>query len=267
MEKMISIPATKMAADDATLKAKREELKKRLLENKKVYVGGGGNVMRQDKDAVLATPEKTKLASNDDILKKKREELKKRLLANKPVYVGGGGNVMGQEKDAVLITPEKTKLAALKQWYEKDPVLLEAEKAAMGQAFPNFVLGKLPDGRLYWQGALNIGVMGDNVWNVLAVYDNDHPRQIMGSSVKVYLVEPDIDELIDGLGWRPHHLLRDSAGQTYLCTTEAQSVKATKKESTSALTVLGWAVKWLMAFELVLTGDLSMEDFNAPGKI
>ena len=89
---------------------------------------------------------------------------------------------------------------------------------------------------------------------------------LMGSKQYVYSTT-DIDELIDGLGWRPHHLLRDSAGQTYLCTTEAQSVKATKKESTSALTVLGWAVKWLMAFELVLTGDLSMEDFNAPGKI
>ena len=34
MQKIFSIPATKMAADDATLKAKREELKKKLLEGK-----------------------------------------------------------------------------------------------------------------------------------------------------------------------------------------------------------------------------------------
>ena len=234
MEKMISIPAAKMATEE---------------------------------DVLLVTPEKTKLASNDDILKKKREELKKRLLDNKKVYVGNGGNVMGTEKDAVLVTPEKTKLAALKQWYEKDPILLEAEKAAMNQAFPQFTLEKLDDGRLAWVGSLNIGILGDNEWHIMAVYDNNHPRQIMGSSVKVYLVEPNIDELIDGLGWRPHHLLMDSTGQTYLCTTEAKSVKASKTESTSALTVLGWAVKWLMAFELVLTGDLSMEDFNEPGKI
>jgi len=216
---------------------------------------------------VIFTPYARFAADEDAALKAKREELKKRLLEGKKVMVGRQGNVMGKEKDAVLVTPENTKLAAIKQWYENDPVLLNAEKAAMNRAFPDFTLEKLPDGRLYWQGALNIGVMGDNVWHVMAVYDNNHPRQIMGSSVKVYLVEPDIDELIEGLGWRPHHLLVDSVGQTYLCTTEAQFVKATKSTSTSALTVMGWAIKWLTAFELVLTGDLSMEDFNTPGKI
>ncbi len=63
MEKMISIPAARFAADeDAALKAKREELKKRLLEGKKVMVGRQGNVMGKEKDAVLVTPENTKLA-------------------------------------------------------------------------------------------------------------------------------------------------------------------------------------------------------------
>ena len=38
MKKIISIPATRLAADDETLKAKREELKKKLLEGKKVLL-------------------------------------------------------------------------------------------------------------------------------------------------------------------------------------------------------------------------------------
>ena len=39
----------------------------------------------------------------------------------------------------------------------------------------------------------------------------------------------------------------------------------TGKETTSAASVIAWAVKWLMSFELVLTGDLSQEQFNTHG--
>ena len=48
MKKIISIPSTRLAADDATLKAKREELKKKLLEGKKVTIAPDGNVTKGD---------------------------------------------------------------------------------------------------------------------------------------------------------------------------------------------------------------------------
>ena len=139
-----------------------------------------------------------------------------------------------------------------------------AEKAAMNHAFPGFALDKLDDGRLAWVGSLNIGILGDNEWHIMAVYNNNHPEQVMGSSVRVYLIQPDIDELIKDLGWKPFHLLPDSNNQYYLCTAEAGNIK-TGKETTSAASVIAWAVKWLMAFELVLTGDLSQEQFNTHG--
>lgn len=327
MEKYFSIPATKMAADDATLKAKREELKKKLinaqttplnelkfdskgnvmgdgknstgvipdtklavedaaakkrreirdallkqkkLSPKELKFDGKGNVMGDGKNTTGVIPE-TKLAA-EDAMAKKRRELREKLIASTKTQLNelkfdGKGNVMGDGKNTTGVIPD-TKLAALQQWYEVKPELLQAEKAAMHKLFPDFTLGKLDDGRLYWSGSLNIGVLGDNEWHVMAVYDNNHPVQKMGSSVKVYLVEPDINELIADLGWRPHHLLVDSNNNIYLCTTEAEYVKAdVNKSFHSAASVMGWAIKWLLAFELVLTGDLSVEDFNTPGKI
>lgn len=261
MEKMISIPATNMAADDATLKAKREELKKKLLEGKKVTIAPDGNVTKGDDSSSIVIP-KGKLAADDDILKKKREELKKKLLEGKKVTIAPDGNVTKGDDSSSIVIP-KGKLAVA-QWYEKDPGLLMAEKAAMNHAFPGFTLDKLDDGRLAWVGSLNIGILGDNEWHIMAVYNNNHPQQVMGSSVRVYLIQPDIDELIKDLGWRPLHLLMDSNNQLYLCTAEAGNIK-TGKETTSAASVIAWAVKWLMSFELVLTGDLSQEQFNTHG--
>ena len=52
-------------------------------------------------------------------------------------------------------TPKRKSLV---RWYESNPILLEAEKAAMVKCFPNFKLGKLDDGRLYWEGELTPGV-------------------------------------------------------------------------------------------------------------
>lgn len=261
MKQIFSIPATKMAADDATLKAKREELKKKLLEGKKVTIAPDGNVTKGDDSSSIVIP-KGKLAADDDILKKKREELKKKLLEGKKVTIAPDGNVTKGDDSSSIVIP-KGKLAVA-QWYEKDPGLLMAEKAAMNHAFPGFTLDKLDDGRLAWVGSLNIGILGDNEWHIMAVYNNNHPQQVMGSSVRVYLIQPDIDELIKDLGWRPLHLLMDSNNQLYLCTAEAGNIK-TGKETTSAASVIAWAVKWLMSFELVLTGDLSQEQFNTHG--
>ncbi len=313
MKKIISIPATRLAADDATLKAKREELKKKLLTGNKVTIAPNGNVTKDNDSSSIVIPQ-GKLANDDDLAKKrkeladrlknsqpvkisptgkpvssdnestitipagkladdntlkrereriKNEILKKKLLNKETVYVNNRGGVSDKQDDQTTMKIPKGVLA-VSQWYEKDPGLLMAEKAAMNRAFPHFTLDKLDDGRLAWVGSLNIGILGDNEWHIMAVYNNNHPEQVMGSSVRVYLIQPDIDELIEDLGWRPLHLLMDSNNQLYLCTAEAGNIK-TGKETTSAASVIAWAVKWLMSFELVLTGDLSQEQFNTHG--
>ena len=212
---------------------------------------------------------KGKLAEDDAVLKAKREALKKKLLEGGKITLKSNGSVTDEKgKDSTISIP-KGKLAS--QWYEKDPELLEMEKIAMAKAFPNFKLDKLDDGRLYWYGELVPGIYETKfnerlTYSVMAVYNNNHPQQVMGSSVRIYPVLPDVNDLINKCGFRPYHLLRDSANNLYLCTNEAGNV-STGSTVTSAASVLGWAVKWLMAYELVLTGDLPVETFNRHGGI
>ena len=261
--KQIIIPAGRLA-DDEMLKLKRQELRRKLLEGKKVSIDPTGNVTGPNSGSTISVPPGKLAGSLDEgALKKMREDLKRRLLNGKKVEISPSGDVTGKTNGSISIPRGKL---AVKQWYERDPSLLAAEKAAMHRAFPYFQLDKLDDGRLCWIGELGIGAMGDNKWTVMAVYNNNHPQQVMGSSVRVYLVEPDIDELIEGLGVKPLHLLRDDNNQLYLCTAQADDIK-TGNEVTSAASVLAWAVKWLLAFELTLTGDLTWEQFNIHGVI
>lgn len=214
---------------------------------------------------------KGRLAEDDAVLKKaQREALKKRLVEGKTIKLKQNGSVTDEKgADSSIIAPPG-KLAA-SQWYEREPELLEMEKVAMNKAFPGFTLDRLDDGRLYWIGDLTPGVyetkFGQRLtYTVMAVYNNNHPQQVMGSSVRVYPVSPTIDELINLCGFRPFHLLRDSVDNLYLCTNEADNVQ-TGTTVTSAASVLGWAVKWFLAYELVLTGDLPKETFNRHGGI
>ena len=216
---------------------------------------------------------KGKLAEDDAALKAKREALKKKLLEGGKITLKNNGSVTDDKGSDSSISIPKGKLAMshITQWYEKYPDLLEMEKIAMAKAFPNFTLDKLDDGRLYWIGDLTPGIYETKfnermTYTVMAVYNNNHPEQRMGSSVRVYPVLPDVDELINKCGFRPYHLLRDSSDNLYLCTNEANDV-STGSTVTSAASVLGWAVKWLMSYELVLTGDLSKEDFCQHGRI
>ena len=206
--------------------------------------------------------------AGEDAAAKKRRELRDRLVKGETIKIRRDTNAMAEGREAT-IEVGKGKLAA--QWYDANPTLLTMEKIAMERNFPQFTLDKLDDGRLCWVGILEPGVYESKFgqkrqYHVMAVYDNNHPNQKMGSSVRVYPLMPDVDELIESCGFRPFHLLKDDVGNLYLCTNEAgdQKVGVT---TTTAATVLGWASKWLIAFELVLTGDLPLADFNRHGGI
>lgn len=192
MNNQIIIPKGRFGADDAALAAKRAALKAKLLSGDKISLkpGKGDAMQGGGSDSSISIP-KGKLA-DDAALKAKREALKKKLMGGEKITLKGDGNVTGTSgaQDATISIP-KGKLAA--QWYESNPTLLEAEKAAMAKCFPNFELGKLDDGRLYWMGELAPGVYETKFgrkksYYVMAVYQNNHPNQQMGSSVYVYLV-------------------------------------------------------------------------------
>ena len=273
MNQLFKIPKTICAGEDAAarLKAKqREILRDKLRKGETVKANAKGNALTENGDANFSIPE-TILATEDAAARmkaKQREILKNKLLDGETVKANAKGNALTNNGDANFAIP-KTILAS--QWYEKNPTLLAMEKIAMQRSFPQFILEKLDDGRLCWSGVLEPGVYESKFgkkmqYHLMAVYDNNHPNQKMGSSVKVYPVMPDVDELIQICGFIPLHLLRDEVGNAYLCTNEAgyQKIGVT---TTTAASVMGWAIKWLIAYELVLTGDLPQEVFNTHGGI
>ncbi|MGN0224737.1 MAG: hypothetical protein ACI4A7_01455 [Prevotella sp.] len=206
--------------------------------------------------------------SAEDAAAKKRRELRERLCKGETVKIAKGGDAMSQQGEAT-IEVARGKLAA--QWYVTNPNLLNMEKIAMERNFPQFTLDKLEDGRLCWVGILEPGIYESKFgekrqYHIMAVYDNNHPNQQMGSSVRVYPIMPDVDEIIDMCGFQPLHLLQDDVGNSYLCTNEAGDQKV-GHTTTTAASVLGWASKWFIAFELVLTGDLPLKAFNSHGGI
>lgn len=138
------------------------------------------------------------------------------------------------------------------QWYDNAPSILENEMKNMNISFPDFKLAQHPDGQLYWQGAIEVGVLSNTKWELMAVYSPDYPNIECGERVRVYLMEP--SRLINELEWHPKYLCQDSNGLKYISISLALG---------SAVSYLSLAIKWLIAFELVLNGDLSIEEFNS----
>lgn len=264
MKQIVKIPYGMFAGEDAAAR-KRAEIRKLLEKQKPIKLKVGGNAMDTSGDVTLNTPKG--IFAGEDAAAKKRRELRERLLKGETVWAGKGGSAMSNGESTIEIG--KGKLAG--QWYDNNPTLLAMEKIAMERNFPQFKLDKLDDGRLCWIGVIEPGIYESKFgvkrqYYLMAVYDNNHPHQQMGSSVRVYPLMPDVNELIEMAGFRPYHLLQDSVGNFYLCTNEAGDQKV-GSTTTTAASVLGWATKWLIAFELVLTGDLPLDKFNAHGGI
>jgi hypothetical protein len=207
---------------------------------------------------------------DDKALEQDRKELRRRLLNGESVSVGQGGTLMVPKKDqsselrpSIVVPPGK--LAASFYWYENDPQLYNLEVEAMtrpASPFKHFQLQREKDGRLSWVGTVNPGMSsGKHQSYVLqAVYDNNHPHNdSYGGSVKIYMVDPDLEEMRK---IKPiPHLLPDSAGSLYICTSRKEDVKI-GRVITSAASHLGWAVRWLSILELYLDDKVTYDEFS-----
>lgn len=249
---VIWVPSGSLAVDPSKLKKLAEDLK----EGREIELSSSGDVTGKEKSTI--TVQEGKLAVDPSKLKKLADDLKE----GREIELSSSGDVTGKEKST--ITVQEGKLAA--QWFEHDPQLLRDEKSAMNHFFPQFKLGKYEErnsrynGCLYWYGWLKPGIL-DLSWDLMALYSPNHPQAQMGGSVHVYLLDPSIEKVRDALGYYPHHLINDGEGGKYLCTTRAEDM-SNGHYVTSAVQTLTWAVKWLTAFELVMTGNLSEDLFN-----
>ncbi len=268
MNTVISIPAGKLASTNpAALTEAQRRIREALQNGRPIPLNSNGDVTGRTGQPTLTIPPGKLASTNPAALTEAQRRIREALQNGRPIPLNSNGDVTGRTGQPTLTIPPGK--LAYDQWYEREPERLDAEIAAMQASFPQFVLSKRPDGKLVWTGKMRPGLLGDDGWDWLleAVYENNHPYATMGSSVLVYLRQPDINTLIDAVGWCPHHLIRGSEG-VYLCTTRASDIHVgVGRMEVSAAVVLRWAVKWLAAFELVLAGQLSESEFNAENGI
>ena len=176
-------------------------------------------------------------------------------------------------------------VVSVEQWYERNPGLLEAEKAAMydfqGRK-ARFCI--LKDGRACWTVHCQPSIAGRDkrycrAYDIALIYDNDHdhPQARYGSSVKAYLLNPTVDQLQDIVnrtsGVTPKnipHLLRDEKGELYLCSADKNNVSTSvdsKGGLTSAATSLRFALRRINIFELGLIDPVTWGKFQRHGEI
>jgi hypothetical protein len=194
-----------------------------------------------------------------------RKQMAEMLRKGEKLKVGAGGKIEpANDSTGIEIPPGK--LAAF-HWYENDLELFNLEKTAMARFYPQFQMGKFPNGKLYWLGSLSPGLFRHNKpWLMQAVYQNNHPNNSSyGGSIRIYALDPDLDEISQKFGYIPH-TLRDEAGKIYLCTANMDDVRADSVVTTAASS-LGWAVKWISSYELWVNGEMSKEEFGRHGGI
>ena len=149
-----------------------------------------------------------------------------------------------------------------KQWYEENPELLEAEKAAMETIAKDDdkEFGFLKDGRAYWHIGFKSGLSGC-YYNVALMYPTDHPSEKEIPGIRVYPIEPSFEMLVEEMnkasgrndGYMPYSI-RDCNGNYYLSVGSADWFKRSntldsKQGIISAATVLLETKRWIIFYE------------------
>lgn len=189
------------------------------------------------------------------------------------------------------------------QWYERNPALLQAEIKAMedklGQRArkvtlqdgrTGWTIGRkarlefLRDGRAHWTVYTNPAFIAGNgrryrrryVYGLVYDANHDHPSAQYGSDTHAYLLAPTFSELqmiVNQSQVNPKtipHLLRDSSGELYFCSTDSSDVGTSTNSArglTSAATSLTLAERWITVFELGMHDPKTWALFQQHGKI
>lgn len=150
----------------------------------------------------------------------------------------------------------------MKQWYEENPDLLAAEKAALEKMAKDDYkeFGFLKDGRAYW----NIGFisgLSNRKYTVILVYPMNHPSKIEIPGIRVYPVEPTYEMIVEEInkasgrsdGCIPYSM-RDCNGNYSLSIVSADWLRRnntleSKQGIISAATVLLETKRWIFLYE------------------
>ena len=162
-------------------------------------------------------------------------------------------------------------------WYENDKNRLAGELAAMKKFYPHFKLGKLSNGRLYWQGKLQPFGKGGTIWEVRLIYPNSYPYMAeddpgWGGAIDTQLIGPKtLEDIIYALNVPIPHVYKKGS-KYYVCTVSGKKYNGMRgytntdgAAATTACQTVAWLVKWLSLFEMCLNGELTFEEMGQDG--
>lgn len=175
---------------------------------------------------------------------------------NRPESIEKLLSIIDGESKINDIVSDENKKTDKKLWYY-DEVLLESEKSEMALRYPQFKLGKLDDNRLFWHGKIT-SIELRKQWYLQVVYDYSYGNSTQNSkSIKVYTIEPDLDEIVNELGSIPFIAI-DSNDFNYIDVSDSNLVN---KDEFNAAIYLSRAEKWITLFENWLEDKIETEDF------
>lgn len=161
----------------------------------------------------------------------------------------------------------------MEQWYKENPQLLNVFLEMMRKTYPNFVMGKLEDGRLYWHGSIRTGFNDNDFPNAVSeyyfmvLYESYYPNFDMGVPVRIYPIKPDMKDIYNQLGFMPfpNDIKKDDSDEDGyffdLC-------DYPNSRYPTILNIPGSMVYRIstlfFAIELYKRGDLSKEDITKP---
>lgn len=149
-----------------------------------------------------------------------------------------------------------------KHWYEENPELLEAEKAAMETIAKNDdkEFGFLKDGRAFWHIGFRSRLSG-RYYNVALMYPTDHPSKMEIPGIRVYPVKPSYEMMVEEMnkasgrtdGCIPYSI-RECNGKYSLSVGSADWVRGnntleSKQGIISAAAVLLETKRWILLYE------------------
>lgn len=217
-----------------------------------------GNVLNVVEGMFAGTP----VSQADEINK-----LMKTVKEGKTLLMTPGGII--KSKDDVDVRPEDGNCSEVKpgtfasashldQWYEKNPIIFQAEIAEMRRYYPDAEYGFLEsNGDMYWIVKLNMTESGAiPPVHVMLKYDKNHPSNTTyGGSVKCILLDPNVSELkeLARKAGRPRvpHLLGSESSFVYLCTRLPKEISSGKHNMT-AVQAAGFAADFVCSFMIGL---------------
>lgn len=200
------------------------------------------------------------------IASQQRKNLAEDILKNKTltmdsngVISGAGSSLSPETENCTYVKPGVFAVPNADQWYQRNPMLFQAEINAMAKQHPDAQYGFMKsNGDMYWILTLKIGSYCEP-YRVMLKYNKDHPNNsTYGGSIKAILLDPSIDILFERAysSERPGipHLLGGEGpdSYTYLCTRRSVDVHDGKIMSSSAAQVACWAAEWIANFEIGL---------------